>query len=189
MSNYVPNYEDRYYEVHPSQLRWAMSQLGAVPGYNVQGYAQGQGGMYIVVVQVPVGAEQADWRAAQPQPRSRRRWPRFDWRSAVKWLCVIAIVVGIGYFVYSMFAAPQQATQPSQPAQAAEPSLWERITGTPTNGEPVVEPAIELPWDAAGRQVGETLAGIGRLLLAAFAAAVVAGCAFVADKVRRDFRK
>ena len=34
--NYVPNFEDRYYEVHPSQLRWAMSQLGAIPGYNVQ---------------------------------------------------------------------------------------------------------------------------------------------------------
>jgi hypothetical protein len=173
--------------VHASQLKRAMAS------YAAQGYPPRYGphpdgdGMMVVVIVVPDDGAVPDWQIAPPP---RRRWPRFDWRAAVKWLCVIAIVVGIGYFAYSMFAAPQQATQPSQPAQAApEPSLWERITGTPTNGEPVVEPAIELPWDAAGRQVGETLAGIGRLLLAAFAAAVVAGCAFVADKVRRDFRK
>ena len=133
--NYVPNFEDRYYEVHPSQLRWAMSQLGAIPGYNVQGYAQGRGGMYIIVVQVPIGAEQQDWRSATPS-RRRLRW-NFDVRVVVKWLCVLVIVGGLGYLGYTMASG------------GTLPTLTATTTQAP-RGEPVVEESgWHWPWESS----------------------------------------
>ena len=158
MTNFVPNYEDRYYEVHPSQLRWAMHQLDSVPNYNVRCYTPGRGGMYIVVVQVPIGAADADWRAPQPQ---RRRWLRFDWRVAVKWLCVLVIVGGLGYLAYGVLtgATQQDAQQASQPSQAAS-SLWDQIAAKlpqmpaiqppAPRGEPVVEgTGWHWPWESS----------------------------------------
>lgn len=171
--------------VHPSQLRRAMAS------YANQGYPPAYGphpaypGMMVIVITVPDDVPVPDWRDA-PQ-RRRRSWFRLNWSRIARGLALAVIAIALAYIAYGL-AVDTTSQQPVTQA-APEPSLWERITGTPTNGEPVVEPAIELPWDAAGRQVGETLAGIGRLLLAALAAAVVAGCAFVADKVRRDFRK
>lgn len=164
MSNYVPNFEERYYEVHPSQVRWAMSQLGGMPGYNVQGYTPAQNGMYIVVVQVPVGAEQQDWRAAPP----RRRWPRVDVPRLARGLALAAIAVALAYIAYSMFTGAALDTS----AQNA-----------------IVAPAIEMPWDAAGRQVGEAIDGVVRILLAGVAAAVVAVFVAVAVKVRGMVKK
>jgi len=167
MSSYVSNFEERYYEVHPSQVRWAMSQLGGMPGYNVQGYAPAQNGMYIVVVQVPVGAEQQDWRAAPP----RRRWPRVDVPRLARGLALAAIAVALAYIAYSMFtgAALDTSTQNAIVAPTA--------------------PAIEMPWDAAGRQVGETIDGVVRILMAGLVAAVVAVFVAVAVKVRGMVKK
>ncbi len=163
MSNYVPNFEDRYYEVHPSQLRWAMHQLDSVPNYNVRGYASGQGGMYIIVVQVPVGAPQADWR--DPQPQRRRWWPRFDWFRIGRGLMFAVIAVALAYIAYGMFAGAS--------------------LGMPQVPQPAPAPAIEMPWDAAGRQVGETVDGIVRILTAGFVAALIAAGVSVFVKVRK----
>ena len=144
--NFVPNFEDRYYEVHPSQLRWAMSQLGAIPGYNVQGYAQGRGGMYIIVVQVPIGAEEQDWRSPAP---SRRR-VRFDISPrmigvivAVALLCAI-----VGYAAYSGVTVPTwdevAAAMPQLPAMP-----WDAPPPAP-RGEPVVESSgWHWPWESS----------------------------------------
>ena len=170
MSNYVPNYEDRYYEVHPSQLRWAMSQLGAMPGYNVQGYAQGRGGMYIIVVQVPIGAEQQDWRDAPP--RRRRSW-RIDGRQVLAWLCVLVIVGGLGYLGYTMATG---GALPTWDGIAASMPAMPDLTAPP-HGEPVVEKTgwhwpwessvvsqpqprddgWHWPWDDAAKQVSDTV--------------------------------
>lgn len=155
---FVPSFEDRYYEVHPSQLRWAMHQLDSVPNYNVRGYTPGQGGMYIIVVQAPVGAPQADWRDPQLQ---RRRWFRFEWPRLARGLALAVIAIALAYIAYGLFV--DAGLQPAAQATPA-PSLWERIADALPHGEPVVEhvaPAIELPWDAAGRQVGEA---VGRVL-------------------------
>lgn len=182
MSNYVPNFEDRYYEVHPSQLRWAMHQLDSVPNYNVRGYASGQGGMYIIVVQVPVGAPQADWRDPQPQ---RRRWFRFDWFRIGRGLMFAVIAVALAYIAYGLFV--DGAPQHTQAAPA--PSLWDRIADAVPHGEPVAEPAIEMPWEAAGRQVGEAMDGIGRILTGIVTLLVLGIIAFVAFRVRRAFHR
>lgn len=164
MSNYVPNYEELHYQVHPSQLRWAMSQLGAVPGYNVLGYAPGQGGMYIIVVQVPVGTPQADWRDARP----RRRWHRLDLPRLARGLAALLLVVAVLYIAYSIFVDGLPQTTSSVAQATPEPSLWDRLANAVPHGEPSVEhvkpKAIEMPWDAAGRQVGEAVEGIGRVL-------------------------
>lgn len=189
MTNYVPNYEELHYQVHPSQLGWAMHQLSAVPNYNVMGYAPVAGGMCIIVVQVPVGTPQVDWRA--PVQQRRRRWPRLDWFRIGRGVALAVVAVALAYIAYGLFV--DAAPQPSQAAPA--PSLWDRIAdavpGLP-NGEPVVEPAvpaIEMPWDAAGRQVGEAMDGVVRILTAGFVAAALAGLVFVAVKVRGMVKK
>lgn len=190
MTNYVPNYEELHYQVHPSQLGWAMHQLSAVPNYNVMGYAPVAGGMCIIVVQVPVGTPQVDWRA--PVQQRRRRWPRLDWFRIGRGLALAVVAVALAYIAYGLFV--DAARQPSQAAQqtTTESSLWDRIGAALPHGEPVVEhtaPAIEMPWDAAGRQVGETVDGVVRILTAGFVAAALAGLVFVAVKVRGRFRK
>ena len=187
MTNYVPNYEELHYQVHPSQLGWAMHQLSAVPNYNVMGYAPVAGGMCIIVVQVPVGTPQVDWRAPQSQPR--RRWPRLDWFRIGRGLALAVVAVALAYIAYGLFV--DAARQPAPVAQAA-PSLWDRIADAMPNGEPVVErtaPAIEMPWDAAGRQVGEAVDGAVRTITTLVVLVALGIAAFVAVKVRGRFRK
>ena len=198
MTNFVPNYEDRYYEVHPSQLRWAMHQLGSVPNYNVRGYTPGRGGMYIVVVQVPIGAADADWRAPQLQ---RRRWLRFDWRVAVKWLCVLIVVGGLGYMGYGILtgATPQATTQDAQPSQAAS-SLWDQIAAklpqlpatqpAAPNGEPAVDEAgFRWPWQDAQDAAGEAVESIKLAGLVIVLLVVVVCVLWVVGVARRAIAK
>jgi hypothetical protein len=99
-TNYVPNMETRYYEVHPRQLAWAMHALSQVPGYSVQGYSKGQGGMMLIAVSVPPGAPPLDWATVAGAPSARGRWLRFD----RTWLVRIgAILLGL-YIVYGLLA-------------------------------------------------------------------------------------
>lgn len=175
MNNYVPNFEDRYYEVHPSQLRWAMSQLGAVPGYNVQGYAQGRGGMYIVVVQVPIGAPEQDWRDAPPP----RRRVRFDIspRMIGVLVAVALLACAVGYAAYSGFTVPTWGEVTANMPQWEDTPIAKMFQPPPQRGEPVVErsgwhwpwessvisrPAprddgFRWPWDDAAKQVSDTV--------------------------------
>jgi hypothetical protein len=100
LNNYVPNMETRLYEVHPRQLAWAMHALSQVPGYSVQGYSKGQGGMMLIAVSVPPGAPPLDWQAVPGAPSTRRSWLRFD----RTWLVRIgAILLGL-YIVYGLLA-------------------------------------------------------------------------------------
>lgn len=185
MSNYVPNYEELHYPVHPSQLGWAMHQLSAVPNYNVLGYAPVAGGMCIIVVQVPVGTPQVDWRAPVQQ---RRRWPRWHLPRLARGVALAILAVALAYIAYCIFAGavPQPATQ-----SAPVLRLWDQLTGaSPQAAGPA--PAIEMPWDAAGRQVSDAMEGVTRILTAGFIAFVLAIVAWVALKARgvwRAFRK
>lgn len=162
MSNYVPNYEELHYQVHPSQLGWAMHQLSAVPNYNVLGYAPVAGGMCIIVVQVPVGTPQVDWRAPVQQ---RRRWPRWHLPRLARGLALAMIAIALAYIAYSIFTGAAL----DMPA--------------PAGAVPTV-PAVEMPWDAAGRQVSEAVEGATRVLMAGFVAIVLAIVAWVALKAR-----
>lgn len=188
MTNYVPNYEELHYQVHPSQLGWAMHQLSSVPNYNVLGYAPVAGGMCIIVVQAPVGTPQVDWRA--PVQQRRRRWPRFDWPRIGRGLALAVVAVALAYIAYGLFV--DAASQPAAQTTQAEPSLWDRIADALPHGEPVVEhttPAIELPWDVAGRQVGEAVDAVGHIVTTLVVLVLLGGIAFVAFKVRRTMRK
>jgi len=182
VSNYVPNYEELHYQVHPSQLGWAMHQLNAVPNYNVLGYAPVAGGMCIIVVQVPVGTQQVDWRAPVPP---RRRWPRWNLPRLARGVALALCAVALAYIAYSIYVSGVSQTTSSAPVAQA-PSLWDQLTGTAPRGEPVVEPAkgVEMPWDAAGRQVGDAVEGATRVLTAGFIAVVLAIVAWVALKAR-----
>ena len=143
-------------DVEPWELRRAMA------GYAAQGYPprygkHPDGSGFVIVIVVPDGAAIPDWRAPQLQ---RRRWLRFDWRVAVKWLCVLIVVGGLGYMGYGMLtgATQQDAQQASQPSQAA--SLWDEIASklpqmpatqpVAPRGEPVVEgTGWHWPWESS----------------------------------------
>ncbi len=144
--NYVPNFEDRYYEVHPRNLGWAMHQLGAMPGYNVQGYAQGKGGMYIIVVQVPFGAPQADWRDAPPAPRRVRF--EISQRMIAVLVAVVLLVGVVGYAVYSGFTVPTW-DEIAQGIHMPEP-ITQMFEPPKPRGEPVVEKSgWHWPWESS----------------------------------------
>lgn len=155
--------------VHPSQLRRVMA------AYAAQGYPPHYGphpelpGMMVIVIAVPDDTPVPDWQYAAQPPR-RRWWPRFDWFHIGRGLMFAVIAVALAYIAYGMFAgASLGMPQVPQAPQAA--------------------PAIEMPWDAAGRQVGETVDGIVRILTAGFVAALVAVMVAVALKVRKLVRK
>lgn len=188
MTNYVPNYEELHYQVHPSQLPWAMHQLSSVPNYNVMGYAPVAGGMCIIVVQVPVGTPQIDWRAPQAQ---RRRWFRFNLPRLARGLALAVIALALAYIAYGLFV--DAASQPTQ--ATPEPSLWDSIAAqlpSLPHGEPVVEPvapAIEMPWDAAGKSVGDAVGAVQRTITALVVLVVFGAAAFFAFKVQGMFHR
>lgn len=148
--------------VHPSQLRRAMA------AYAAQGYPPHYGphpalpGMMVIVIAVPDDTPVPDWQYA-PQPQRRRWWPRVDVPRMARGLALAVIAVALAYIAYGMFTGV--AVGVPQAPQAA--------------------PAIEMPWAAAGRQVGETVDGIVRILTAGFVAALVAVMVAVALKVRK----
>lgn len=122
--------------------------------------------MMVIVITVPDDTPVPDWQYA-PQPQRRRRWLRVDVPRMARGLALAVIAVALAYIAYGMFTGV--AVGVPQAPQAA--------------------PAIEMPWAAAGRQVGETVDGIVRILTAGFVAALVAVMVAVALKVRKLVRK
>lgn len=132
-------WETRHYPVSGQHLGWRKSQWEAA-GYPPSDIIRGKEGIYILVVTVPATLPQEiDPGALIPQ-RRRQTWPGFDWRVFVQMLCVLAIVGGIGYLAYQVFAPPRLtiAGVPIEtggmridPAtgRMVEPSAWERAQG------------------------------------------------------------
>lgn len=150
-------------DVEPWELRRAMA------GYAAQGYPprygkHPDGSGFVIVIVVPDGAAIPDWHAPQPQ---RRRWPRFDWFRIGRGLALAVVAVALAYIAYNMFVG----------AALGMPQV------------PQAAPAIEMPWDAAGRQVGEAVDGIGRILTGLFTLLVLGLITFVAFKIRGAFHK
>ena len=155
--------QQQMYEVHPSQLRWAMHNL-AQGGVPIQGYSQLPNGMCVIVVLVPDGAPSPDWRAEPQRGQQRpRRWPRVDPVQAAQWLGVAAFAAGLIWFAWSLFAAP-----PAEPPASETANAWDwldnlRLPWQPEplpDGEPVVLPADDAgfrwPWDAAADAAADT---------------------------------
>ena len=114
-----------------------MSQLGAMPGYDVTGYPPGADGMYIIVVQAPAGAEGADWRSAPRRPRFRL--PPFHWRGFVQILCVLAIVGAVGYIAYGVIVSQVFPYERS----IAKPIIKEALEASRTAGVELTPTVVE----------------------------------------------
>lgn len=144
----MPTYAE---EVHPSQLRRAMSNYNAL-GVPVQGYSRLSPAVAIIIIQLPDGVAVPDWQAAPPpvQPPPWRRFA-FSARTAVVLLCIVVVVVGLGAALSGAFApAPPVAGEPAP--EFAPARWWERLPGLggAPRGEPVVvRTGLRWPWDAA----------------------------------------
>lgn len=132
-------WETRHYPVSGQHLGWRKSQWEAA-GYPPSDIIRGKEGIYILVVTVPATLPQEiDPGALIPQ-RRRQTWPPFDWRVFVQLLCVLALVGGIGYLAYQVFASPR-LTIAGVPVETGgmridpatgrmvEPTAWERAQG------------------------------------------------------------
>jgi hypothetical protein len=175
-------YEERQYPTPGRYLRGHKAAFESA-GYPVNVQSAGPG-MYILVVTLPTSMPQE----IDPYDLPRRRRRRIDLPRLARGLVLAMIAVSLVYIAYSIFVSGVPATTSSVAKATPEPSLWDRIADAVPHGEPVVEhvaPAIEMPWDATGRHVGETVEGIGRILTAGFVAALFAALAFVALKVRK----
>ncbi len=173
-------YEERQY---PTQGRYLRGHKAAFEqaGYPVNVQSAGPG-MYILIVSLPTSMPQE----LDPYDLPRRRRRHVDWRRIVVTICVLVMACSMAYMAYSMFfgGAPAQATAAATP----EPSLWDHIVDALPHGEPTVEPvqpkAIEMPWDAAGRQVSDTIDSIGRILTIGVTVLLLIGAAFVFIRIR-----
>lgn len=144
-NNQVPYTE----EVTPGELRHAMRGYGRM-GYPVEGYTPMPNGLVTIVIMAPPNTTIPDWRTgafAQPQAH-RRSWPAFNWRAWVQVLCVLAIVGGIGYLVYSM-AGSGDVKQPNVAAAVDDLRTMVRdfLEEEDAKPEPKPEPqTVEAPW-------------------------------------------
>lgn len=143
--------------VHPSQARRAMHNLSA-QGVPIRGGGM-YNGAYVIVVVLPEDAPAPDWRAA-PAQRSGSGWsgwsmPAFNVRVFVQLLCVLAILLGVGYLSYGVlsgadlsWSAPDLGGLSQQARNAWDDvaAPWEPLP----NGEPVVEKTgWRWPWESA----------------------------------------
>jgi hypothetical protein len=155
--------EDREYEVHPSQLAWAMSNMRAA-GYPPLGYQQTPAGVYVIIVQQPVGAPALDWRNVQT-PHQRRESDNLRRLTLV--LGALIIVASIAWAAYTVLMAngwqpPWQALPNGEPVVTqTEPSGW-----TLPNPLQPAQDAAQATQDAADA-VTDTVAMLFRLVLVA----------------------
>ena len=158
--------EDREYEVHPSQLAWAMSNMRAA-GYPPLGYQQTPAGVYVIIVQQPVGAPALDWRNVQT-PHQRRESGNLRRLTLV--LGALLIVACIGWAVYTVLAA-NGVRMPWQPFPNGEPVVTQTDPGwTWPNPFQPAQDAAQATQDAANA-VSDAVAMLVRLVLVALALA------------------
>ena len=126
-------YEQQYYEIPGAQWRWRAAQLNA-QGLPFEATYNRAAGVYIVVVQTPVGAQPFAYET-HPSHRPGFRVPAFHWRGFVQILCVLAIVGAVGYIAYSRMAGGTQPTIAGVPVEVGGMKL------DPTTGR-MVEPSL-----------------------------------------------
>ena len=143
----------QFYEVHPSQLRWAMHNLAA-QGVPIQGYSTLPNGMCVIVITLPESTPAPDWRSAP------RRKPGIELGSILKWslfMLVVLVFCATLYMVWGSVGA--NAQQPSQQGQQ-QGSAWAWLSDLhfPWQGEPAQveqqgaeqqDGGFRWPWDAA----------------------------------------
>ena len=210
----MSDYEERAVPVHPSQSRRAMSNYKGA-GVPILGNGMGGGGMYVIVIAVPVGAPTPDWQAAPPRAASPfRPIIAFNWRVFVQIMCALAIVCGLAYFGYAFVSgADVRGGDIAAGAQDAAATFtgWldDRLaTLRPLpNGEPVVETtAWRWPWESkvvnapkfAGSSewswmpanpVGDAIDGAGQVITWLVCALVLVGVLWAASIAFGAYRR
>ena len=127
----------QFYEVHPSQLRWAMHNLSS-QGVPIQGYSTLPNGMCVIVVTLPDGETAPDWRAAH------RSKPRIELGPVLRWVSILAGIIAVAAVLYFAFAGGDTVT-----AEVGGMKL------DPTTGHMVEDgglwgwlPDLHFPWQA-----------------------------------------
>lgn len=175
--------EQQIYEVPGQQWRWRAAQLNA-QGLPFEATYNRAAGVYLVVVNQPVGA---DPFACQP----RRPYPVFERQWLLRWglvLAVAAALLGVGYLVV------RQAGDVDLDAiwQRVEAIRWPWEPSLP-QGEPIVETTefrwpweskvisaprsqgggFQWPWDSAVRSAQDTVTMAAGAILAVLVLLIV----------------
>ena len=157
--------EDREYQVHPGQARWAMSNLSAA-GLPITNNYMAQSGVYVIIVQQPAGSPDVDWRNVQ-QPRRRNDDAT---RRLTIALGVLLIVACIAWAVYTVLVA-NGVRMPWQALPNGEPVVTQTDPGwTWPNPLQPAQDAAQATQEAANA-VTDAVAMLVRLVLAALALA------------------
>ncbi len=196
--------------VHPSQARRAMHNLAA-QGVPIRGGGM-YNGAYVIVVMLPEEAPAPDWRTA-PAQRAASGWsgwsmPAFNMRVFVQLLCVLAILLGVGYLGYGVLSGADLSWSApdlgglSQQVRAAWDDVaapWKPLP----NGEPVVErtgwhwpwesATVNAPQDAGGwlpaNPIGNAIDGAAQMITWLVWVLVVAGVLWSASLVAGIVRR
>lgn len=111
------NYEPRGYEVQGRHLGWAKSAFETA-GYPVQMVMPQPGGVYVIIINMPLGAPDLDFRS---MPTKSRTWLRLPSARLMIWLAVAAIgAVGVWMLVNGGVKLPGM---PVLAAPASVPTL------------------------------------------------------------------
>ena len=149
--------EQQMYEVPGRQLGWRVSQLQAqgIP-YDVQSLG---GGVYIVTVQQPVGAEPFAYAEYQ-----RRRRPRLtiDRAAILRWAAVLGAVAVVAAVLWFAFGPSDTVTaetggmrlDPITGRGIVEANWWDWFTGLrlpwqQSAEQPSQQGGFRWPWDTA----------------------------------------
>lgn len=167
----------QFYQVHPSQLRWAMHNLAA-QGVPIQGYSTLPNGMCVIVVMLPDSTPAPDWHS------SPRRKPGIELGPILKWslfMLVLAMFCATLYMVWGRAAGDdtQQGTQQGQ----QEGGAWAWLSGLrlPWQGDAAQDNqqgaeqqgGFHWPWDAAADVVADVQATVTTVSVAIIAVLVL----------------
>ena len=149
--------EQQTYEIPGRQLGWRVSQLRAqgIP-FEV---ADIGGGVYVVVVQQPAGAQPFAYQPA------RRPKPRVELGPVLRWAAVMAAVVAVVAVLYFAFSPSDTVTaevggmrlDPVTGHMLPEAGWWDWLPDLPWQqaAEEPAEQGFRWPWDAAADAVAD----------------------------------
>ena len=157
--------EDREYQVHPGQARWAMSSLSAA-GLPITNNYMAPSGVYVIIVQQPAGSPDVDWRNVQQQRRRNDDGLR---RLAIA-LGAVIIAASIAWAAYTVLMAngwqpPWQALPNGEPVVTQPDTGWT----LPNPFQPAQDAAQAT--QGAANAVSDAAAMLVRLVLVALALA------------------
>ena len=142
----------QFYEVHPSQLRWAMHNLAA-QGVPIQGYSTLPNGMCVIVITLPESTPAPDWRSAP------RRKPGIELGSILKWSLFMLVVLVFCATLYMVWGSVSDDAQQSSQQGTQQGSAWAWLSGLHLPWQSAKQPAeqqgFRWPWEAAADAVAD----------------------------------